>query len=153
MNYIYGNENEMNKLLNRFIRYVKVWSESDEKKADEGKMPSTEQQWDLAKMLVKELRNLGTRNVYLTDFCYVVAKIDSNIIDPKEREKYPSILLMAHIDTSDEVSGKDVKPVISVQSAENSLTHENDTIIKTDGTTLLGADDKAGVSEIGRAHV
>ena len=138
----------MNKLLNRFIRYVKVWSESDEKKADEGKMPSTEQQWDLAKMLVKELRNLGTRNVYLTDFCYVVAKIDSNIIDPKEREKYPSILLMAHIDTSDEVSGKDVKPVISVQSAENSLTHENDTIIKTDGTTLLGADDKAGVSAI-----
>lgn len=148
MNYIYGNENEMNKLLNRFIRYVKVWSESDEKKADEGKMPSTEQQWDLAKMLVKELRNLGTRNVYLTDFCYVVAKIDSNIIDPQEREKYPSILLMAHIDTSDEVSGKDVKPVISVQSAENSLTHENDTIIKTDGTTLLGADDKAGVSAI-----
>ena len=148
MNYIYGNENEMNKLLNRFIRYVKVWSESDEKKADEGKMPSTEQQWDLARMLVKELRNLGTRNVYLTDFCYVVAKIDSNIIDPQEREKYPSILLMAHIDTSDEVSGKDVKPVISVQSAENSLTHENDTIIKTDGTTLLGADDKAGVSAI-----
>ena len=78
MNYIYGNEVEMNKLLNRFIRYVKVWSESDEKKADEGKMPSTEQQWDLARMLVKELRNLGTRNVYLTDFCYVVAKIDSN---------------------------------------------------------------------------
>lgn len=148
MNYIFGNEQEMNKLLNRFIRYVKVWSQSDEKKADEKIMPSTEQQWDLAKMLVKELRNLGTRNVYLTDYCYVVAKIDSNIIDAKEREKYPSVLLAAHIDTSDEVSGKDVKPVISMLSEKESPTKHNDTIIKSDGTTLLGADDKAGIAAI-----
>jgi len=148
MNYIYNNKEEMNKLLDRFIRYVKVWSESDEKAADSGIIPSTEQQWDLAKILVKELRNLGTRNVYLTDYCYVVAKIDSNIIDPEERSKYPTILLMAHMDTVDEVSGKDVHPVITMPSDSESPTGKADTIIKTDGNTLLGADDKAGISAI-----
>ena len=148
MNYIYNNKEEMDKLLDRFCRYVKIWSESDGKSADEGVFPSTEQQWDFAKVLVKELRNLGTRNVYLTDNCYVVGKIDSNIIDPEERKKYPAILLMAHMDTVDEVSGKDVHPVITMPSAAESPTGEADTIIKTDGTTLLGADDKAGVSAI-----
>lgn len=148
MNYIFGNESETNKLLNRFIRYVKIWSESDEKKADEGIIPSTERQWDLAKILVKELRNLGTRNVYLTDYCYVVAKIDSNIIDAEERKKYPPVLLMAHLDTSSEVSGKNVKPVISILSEKESPTKSADTIVKSDGTTLLGADDKAGISAI-----
>ena len=148
MNYIYNNKEEMDKLLARFCRYVKIWSESDGKAADAGVFPSTEQQWDFAKVLVKELRNLGTRNVYLTDNCYVVGKIDSNIIDPEERKKYPAILLMAHMDTVDEVSGKDVHPVITMPSAAESPTGEADTIIKTDGTTLLGADDKAGVSAI-----
>ncbi len=148
MNYIYNNKEEMDKLLDRFCRYVKIWSESDGKAADAGVFPSTEQQWDFAKVLVKELRNLGTRNVYLTDNCYVVGKIDSNIIDPEERKKYPVILLMAHMDTVDEVSGKDVHPVITMPSAAESPTGEADTIIKTDGKTLLGADDKAGVSAI-----
>ena len=148
MNYIYNNKEEMNKLLDRFIRYVKVWSESSEKNADAGIMPSTEQQWDLAKILVKELRNLGTRNVYLTDYCYVVAKINSNIIDPEERKKYPTVLLMAHMDTVDEVSGKNVHPVITMPGAGESPTGEADIIIKTDGNTLLGADDKAGISAI-----
>lgn len=148
MNYIYNNKEEMDKLLDRFCRYVKIWSESDGKAADAGVFPSTEQQWDFAKVLVKELRNLGTRNVYLTDNCYVVGKIDSNIIDPEERKKYPAILLMAHMDTVDEVSGKDVHPVITMPSAAESPTGEADTIIKTDGKTLLGADDKAGVSAI-----
>lgn len=148
MNYIYNNKEEMDKLLDRFCRYVKIWSESDGKSADAGVFPSTEQQWDFAKVLVKELRNLGTRNVYLTDNCYVVGKIDSNIIDPEERKKYPAILLMAHMDTVDEVTGKDVHPVITMPSAAESPTGEADTIIKTDGTTLLGADDKAGVSAI-----
>ncbi len=148
MNYIYNNKEEMDKLLDRFCRYVKIWSESDGKAADAGVFPSTEQQWDFAKVLVKELRNLGTRNVYLTDNCYVVGKIDSNIIEPEERKKYPAILLMAHMDTVDEVSGKDVHPVITMPSAAESPTGEADTIIKTDGTTLLGADDKAGVSAI-----
>ena len=148
MNHIYGNKEEENKLLDRFCRYVKIWSESDGKAADDGVFPSTERQWDLAKVLVKELRNLGTRNVYLTDFCYVVAKIDSNIVDPEERKKYPTILLMAHMDTVDEVTGENVKPVISMLSAAESPTGQEDTIIKSDGTTLLGADDKAGVSAI-----
>ena len=140
MNYIYNNDEEKNKMLERFCRYVKIWSESDGKAADEGVFPSTERQWDFAKILVKELRNLGTRNVYLTDFCYVVAKIDSNIEDAEERKKYPTILLMAHMDTVDEVTGKDVKPVITMK--------DGDTIVKSDGTTLLGADDKAGVTAI-----
>ena len=148
MNHIYGNKDEENKLLDRFCRYVKIWSESDGKAADAGVFPSTERQWDIAKVLVKELRNLGTRNVYLTDFCYVVAKIDSNIVDPEERKKYPTILLMAHMDTVDEVTGENVKPVISMLSAAESPTGQDDTIIKSDGTTLLGADDKAGVSAI-----
>ena len=148
MNHIYGNKDEENKLLDRFCRYVKIWSESDGKAADAGTFPSTERQWDIAKVLVKELRNLGTRNVYLTDFCYVVAKIDSNIVDPEERKKYPTILLMAHMDTVDEVTGENVKPVISMLSAAESPTGQDDTIIKSDGTTLLGADDKAGISAI-----
>ena len=148
MNHIYGNKEEENKLLDRFCRYVKIWSESDGKAADNGVFPSTERQWDIAKVLVKELRNMGTRNVYLTDYCYVVAKIDSNIVEPEERKKYPTILLMAHMDTVDEVTGENVKPVISILSAAESPTGENDTIIKSDGTTLLGADDKAGVSAI-----
>ncbi len=148
MNYIYGNKDEENKLLDRFCRYVKIWSESDGKAADTGTFPSTERQWDIAKVLVKELRNLGTRNVYLTDYCYVVAKIDSNIIDPEERKKYPTILLMAHMDTVDEVTGENVKPVISMLSAAESPTGQDDTIVRSDGTTLLGADDKAGVSAI-----
>ena len=148
MNYIYNNDEEKNKMLERFCRYVKIWSESDGKAADEGVFPSTERQWDFAKVLVKELRNLGTRNVYLTDFCYVVAKIDSNIEDAEERKKYPTILLMAHMDTVDEVTGKDVKPVISMPGPEDSPTGQADTIVKSDGTTLLGADDKAGVTAI-----
>ena len=148
MNYIYNNKEEQNKLLDRFCRYVKIWSESDGKAADNGVFPSTERQWDLAKILVKELRNMGTRNVYMTDWCYVVAKIDSNIVDPEERKKYPTILLMAHMDTVDEVSGENVKPVISILSDKESPTGAADTVIKSDGTTLLGADDKAGVAAI-----
>ena len=148
MNYIYNNKEEMNKLMDRFCRYVKIWSESDGKAADAGVFPSTERQWDIAKILVKELRNLGTRNVYLTDNCYVVAKIDSNIVEPEERNKYPTILLMAHMDTVDEVTGENVKPVISMLSAAESPTKQEDTIIKSDGSTLLGADDKAGIAAI-----
>ena len=148
MNYIYNNKEEENKLLDRFCRYVKIWSESDGKAADAGVFPSTERQWDIAKVLVKELRNLGTRNVYLTDNCYVVAKIDSNIVEPEERKKYPTILLMAHMDTVDEVTGENVKPVITMPSDSESPTGQADTIIHSDGTTLLGADDKAGVAAI-----
>ena len=148
MNYIYNNKEEMNKLLDRFCRYVKIWSESDGKAADAGVFPSTERQWDIAKILVKELRNLGTRNVYLTDNCYVVAKIDSNIVEPEERKKYPTILLMAHMDTVDEVTGENVKPVITMPSDSESPTGQADTIVHSDGTTLLGADDKAGVAAI-----
>lgn len=140
MNYFFKNDVEQKKLMDRFVRYVQIWSESDGKAADDGKMPSTEQQWDFAKSLVKELRNFGTRDVYLTDDCYVFGKIESNIWDKEERAKFPTTLLMAHMDTVDEVSGKNVKPVISEEN--------DDVIIRSDGTTLLGADDKAGITAI-----
>lgn len=148
MNYIYNNYEEKTKLLERFVRYAKICSESNEKNADNLIMPSTECQWDFAKILVKELRALGTRNVYLTDFCYVVAKFDSNIEDSELRKKYPPILLMSHLDTVDEISGKDVNPIIQKVDANNSPTKTDDIIVKSDGTTLLGADDKAGICAI-----
>lgn len=147
MNYIYNNKDEMNELQNRFVRYVKIWSESDENAADSGLMPSTPQQWDMAKILVEDLKSAGAAEVILTDFCYVVAKFNANIEDDK-LEKYPSILLMAHMDTVDEVSGKNVNPVITFFEKADSPTGEMDTIIKSDGNTLLGADDKAGISAI-----
>lgn len=140
MNYIFNNKEQKDKLLERFLRYAKIWSESNGVAADGGKMPSTEQQWDFARALVKELRNFGTRDVYLTDDCYVFGKIESNIYDKDERNAFPRTLLMAHMDTVDEVSGKNVKPQV--------LCENEDTIIRSDGTTLLGADDKAGIAAI-----
>ena len=148
MNYIFNNQEQKNKLLDRFLRYAKVWSESDGVAADNGKMPSTEQQWDFAKSLVKELRNFGTRDVYLTDDCYVFGKIESNIYDKDERNAFPRTLLMAHMDTVDEVSGKNVNPVILTGAAATEFTSDNDVIIKSDGSTLLGGDDKAGMAAI-----
>ena len=131
MNYIYNNDFYKAALLERFLRYVKVWTESDGRAADEGVFPSTERQFDLARMLEAELKELGLEQVQITDNCYVYGYLPGN---------GAPILLLAHMDTVDEVTGKDVKPV---------LTEENgDTIIHSDGTTLLGGDDKAGVSAI-----
>lgn len=122
------------KLLNRFIKYVKTYSESDSAKADEGIMPSTPQQFDMAKILCAELKDLGLENVQTTEFCYTYGFMPGN--DGSDR----TICLLAHIDTVDEVSGLNVNPQISEENG--------DTIIRTDGTTLLGADDKAGVASI-----
>ncbi len=131
------------------MRYVKVWTESDSAAADKGVFPSTSRQFDLARILEGELSALGLENVQVTEDCYVYGYMPSSgvlrqaqepqdIVVPEPVEG--PILLLAHMDTVDEVSGKDVKPV---------LTEENgDTIIRSDGTTLLGGDDKAGVSAI-----
>ena len=117
------------------MRYVKVWTESDSAAADKGVFPSTSRQFDLARILEGELSALGLENVQVTEDCYVYGYLRGS----REGGGEP-ILLLAHMDTVDEVSGKDVKPV---------LTEENgDTIIRSDGTTLLGGDDKAGVSAI-----
>ena len=154
----------MNKpdVIDKFLKYVKVDTQSD---PDSGTSPSTMKQHDLAKILRDELIEIGASDVYYDEeHCYVYASIPSNIDDDKKRYKMGFV---AHMDTSDEVSGKDVKPriidnyegteialssdgkvVLSPDDFPELLNHIGEDLIVTDGTTLLGADDKAGVSEI-----
>lgn len=154
----------MNKIdcIEKFFRYVKIDTQSDD---TTGTSPSTMKQHDLAKLLVSELNEIGASDVYYDEaHCYVYASIPSNIDDGKER---PAIGFISHMDTSDEVSGKDVKPwifndydgsniplsvdgevVLSPDDFPELLNHIGEDLIVTDGTTLLGADDKAGISEI-----
>ena len=154
-------DNIKNNLLNRFIEYVKVYSESSGENADGGIMPSTPQQWDMAKVLKAELERLGLENVQTTESCYTYGFLPANNGDEN------SLCLLAHIDTVDEVSGRDVKPqVFKGYSGEKIILEDgieldpawdrnlefagknHETVITGDGTTLLGADDKAGVAEI-----
>lgn len=154
----------MNKpdVIEKFLKYVKVDTQSD---PDSGTSPSTMKQHDLAKILRDELIGIGASDVYYDEeHCYVYASIPSNIDDGKKRYKMGFV---AHMDTSDEVSGKDVNPrivdnyegsdiclskdgkvVLSPKDFPELLNHIGEDLIVTDGTTLLGADDKAGVSEI-----
>ena len=154
----------MNKpdVIEKFLRYVKVDTQSD---PDSTTSPSTMKQHDLAKILRDELIEIGASDVYYDeDHCYVYASIPSNIDDDKKRYKMGFV---AHMDTSDEVSGKDVKPriidnyegsdislskdgqvLLSPKDFPELLNHIGEDLIVTDGTTLLGADDKAGISEI-----
>jgi tripeptide aminopeptidase len=146
-------------LLERFLRYVKIWTTSD---MHEDSTPSTERQWDLLRPLSEELRGLGLADVNLNNHGYLIARLPSNLPTGTEA---PVIGFMAHVDTSGDISGKDVKPQIhenydggvirlndqySLDPAEHPdlVKYKGHTIITTDGTTLLGADDKAGVAEI-----
>ena len=142
MNYVFNNDEYKNKLLERFLRYVKIWTESDGAAADNGVFPSTQRQFDLARLLESELTAFGLEEVQVTDDCYVYGYLPAShvVSEPIEGPSADSILLLAHMDTVDEVTGKDVKPVLSQEG--------DDTIIHSDGTTLLGGDDKAGVSAI-----
>ena len=140
MNCIFNNDEYKNKLLERFLRYVKVWTESDGVAADKGVFPSTERQFDLARMLEGELKALGLEEVQVTEDCYVYGYMPSAVPEPVEGPSAGPVLLLAHMDTVDEVSGKNVKPVLTEDG--------DDTIIHSDGTTLLGGDDKAGVAAI-----
>lgn len=133
MNVISKNNIFREKLLNRFVKYVKIWSESSGEMADKGIFPSTKQQWDMARTLECELKDLGLE-VLVTENCYVYGYLKSNC------ENMESVLFLSHIDTVDEVSGKNVSPQISKK--------EDDIIIKSDGSTLLGGDDKAGIAAI-----
>lgn len=155
----------MNKeMLERFFRYVKIDTQSKEDVTD--RYPSTAKQLDLSKMLVAELRELDLKDAAMDEFGLVMATLPSNLT-PAETAKVPVIGLIAHVDTSPEVSGADVKPIIHknykggdinlpgdpnviIRQSENpnfSGQIGND-IITSDGTTLLGADNKAGVAEI-----
>ena len=150
-------------LLNRFVRYAKVWTESSCENADKGIMPSTDRQLDFAKNLSEELKKIGLKEVQVTQYGYVYAYLEAS----KGFEDVTPFCLLSHMDTVEEVSGKDVKPVIhpAYDGAKIDLqcgvtldieedaylalaAQRRDTIITGDGTTLLGADDKAGLAEI-----
>jgi len=151
----------MNKehIINRFVSYVTIDTESD---PNNSAFPSTEKQWDLAKFLVKELTDIGMSNITLDDNCYVMATLPSNI-----DYEVPTIGFVSHIDTTPDYTGANVKPqihhqydgkdivlnkeeniVLSSSYFDDLLQYKGQTIITTDGTTLLGADDKAGITEI-----
>ncbi len=147
--------------IDKFLRYVKIDTQSDD---TTGTSPSTMKQHDLAKLLKQELEDMGVSNVfYDTEHCYVYGEIPAT----QGHESASALGFVAHMDTSDEVSGKDVKPrivenykgddivlnaehsvVLSPKSFPEMLNHIGEDLIVTDGTTLLGADDKAGVAEI-----
>ena len=146
----------MEKIEERFLRYVAVDTESAE---EVEQVPSTERQHDLARMLCRELQEMGFEAEH-DEHCYVYGTIPGN------RPDAPVIGFIAHMDTSPDMSGKDVKAkivrftgedillnaekgiVLSVKDYPSLEKYRGEDIICTDGTTLLGADDKAGVAEI-----
>jgi tripeptide aminopeptidase len=146
-------------IINRFISYVTIDTESD---PNNPAFPSTEKQWNLAKLLVEELQAIGMEEVDLDEHCYVMATLPSNL-----DYEVPTIGFVSHIDTSPDFTGANVKPqihrnydgsdivlnkeeniVLSPSYFDDLLQYKGQTIITTDGTTLLGADDKAGITEI-----
>ena len=148
-------------LLERFLRYVRIFTTSDESVAEE-KTPSTVCQWDLLRLLADELKTMGVRDVSLDDHGYLIARVPGNLGGGK---KPPVIGFMAHVDTNQDAPGENVNPRIhspydggpinleegvTIDPAESPLlaSYAGQTVITTDGTTLLGADDKAGVAEI-----
>ncbi|BCW93293.1 peptidase T [Thermoanaerobaculum aquaticum] len=152
-------------LLERFLRYVQVDTQSDENSTS---FPSTEKQKDLARMLVEELKALGLSDAAMDQWGYVYATLPSNIpADHPAHGKVPTIGLIAHLDTYFGTPGGGVKPQVIENYAGGDITLPGDsnqviryaenpnlarclghTLITSDGTTLLGADDKAGIAEI-----
>lgn len=152
-------------VLDKFLRYAKIDTQSKE---DSETYPSTLKQFDLAKLLVKELTEIGITDAEIDDHCYVMATVKSNI--PEGHPAYgkvPPIGFVAHVDTSPEVSGENVNPQIIenyqggdivlpadkniiIKDSENPALKKciGHTIVTTDGTTLLGSDDKSGVAAI-----
>lgn len=149
----------MEAVVEKFLKYVKFDTKSDE---ESGLTPSTEGQRVLAEELVKELNEIGMSDVYLDDNGYVMATLPANT-----DKDIPTIGFIAHMDTAPDMSGKDVKPkiienydgkdivlseeeniILKVEDFPEIKEYEGETLITTDGTTLLGADDKAGIAEI-----
>lgn len=148
------------KLLNRFLAYVKIYSTSD---AESETTPSTPRQWDIAKYIAEELKTIGLEDVSLDDNGYIMGYVPSNL----ENDDRPAIGFISHYDTSPDFSGENVKPQIwenydgsdlvlnqttgftlSPSKFESLKNYIGQTLITTDGNTLLGADDKAGCAEI-----
>ena len=147
-------------LVERFLKYVSIDTQSSEE--NEAQCPSTEKQWDLARHLKDELTGLGLADVELDEHGYVYATLPANT-----DKNIPTIGFIAHMDTSPDLTGKDVKPRIiknydgtdillneelgirtTVEQFPELKDHIGEDLIVTDGTTLLGADDKAGIAEI-----
>ena len=147
--------------VDRFLRYVRIDTQSAE---DQSTTPSTAKQWTLANLLVSELRALGVADVRTSEYCMVYASIPAT---SAALEHVPALGFIAHVDTSPAVSGANVTPVIHANYRGGDITlpgdpsqvitvaqHPDlagmigDDIITTDGTTLLGSDDKAGVATI-----
>lgn len=151
--------------LEKFIRYAKIDTQSDDKSTT---YPSTKKQYDLLNLLVSELKDMGVEDVELDEFGYVMATIKSNLsTDHPAYGKVPTVGFIAHVDTSPDSPGANVKPQIieNYQGGDIVLPGDNSiviresetagldkcigtTIVTSDGTTLLGADDKAGIASI-----
>jgi tripeptide aminopeptidase len=155
----------MESALDRFLRYAKIDTQSDENSST---TPSTQKQFVLGNMLVEELINIGAKGVTIDEHCYVAATIPSNLpTTHPAHDKVPVIGFLAHIDTSPDSSGENVKPniiekymggdivlpgnpsiVIREEESKNLKKCIGHKLVTSDGTTLLGADDKAGIAAI-----
>jgi tripeptide aminopeptidase len=149
----------MQHIIDRFISYVTIDTESD---ANSETTPSTTKQWDLANKLVEELKAVGMKDVTIDDKSYIMATLPSNV-----DHEVPTIGFVSHFDTTPDFTGANVNPqiipnydgkdiilnakqniVLSPSYFKDLLLYKGQTLITTDGTTLLGADDKAGITEI-----
>lgn len=147
------------KILNRFLSYVKIDTESDPNSTT---TPSTEKQWTLARLLAEELKKIGLVDVSIDEHAYVMGTLPSNVA-----HDVPAIGFISHFDTSPDFTAAKVSPqvienydgkaivlnaeqniILSPDYFEDLLLYKGQTLITTDGTSLLGADDKAGVCEI-----
>ncbi|NMH86267.1 peptidase T [Flavivirga algicola] len=146
-------------IIQRFVSYVTIDTESD---PSSNTTPSTKKQWDLANKLAEELKSIGMQDVSIDDNAYIMATLPSNV-----EHEVPTIGFISHFDTSPDFTGAHVKPqiiekydgqdivlnaneniILSPDYFEDLLLYKGQTLITTDGTTLLGADDKAGICEI-----
>lgn len=147
-------------ILNRFLRYVKVWTTSDDEFAGK-KKPSTDRQMDLINILSDELKSLKIKDIEVDQHGFLIANVPAS----PGFESAPCVMFCCHVDTSSACSGKDVNPIVrenydgSPIPLADGLTLDpakmpilknaiHDTIIHTDGKTLLGADDKAGIANL-----
>jgi tripeptide aminopeptidase len=156
---VYIKKQIMQHIIDRFISYVTIDTESDPNSTT---TPSTKKQFDLANKLVEELKAIGMSDVTIDKHAYVMATLPSNVV-----HQVPTIGFVSHFDTTPDFTGKDVKPqvitnydggdiilneeqniVLSPSYFKDLLQYKGQTLITTNGLTLLGADDKAGITEI-----
>jgi len=149
----------MEQIKDRFLKYIQIDTQSD---PESQTTPSTKKQWDLARLLARELEDIGLEDVTIDKNAYIMATLPSNV-----DHEVPTIGFISHFDTSPDYSGSGVKPkihenyqgqdlvlsekdniVLSPSYFDDLLLYKGQTLITTDGSTLLGADDKAGIAEI-----